>query len=213
MTDSPSSKRQLLRRQILNLRNQLRMEERTQLDRRLCRRALELPVVQNKQRFFVYCSYQSEVATGELIDQLLVMGKTVCVPLSDPATATMQAVLLTCPHTELVSGYKGIPEPASVLVPERIHPPEQIEVAFIPGSVFDHQGYRLGYGGGYYDRFLALVAPQVLRIGLAYSFQVVARIPRLAHDVPMDLLVTENEVFSWSRNTGADPGNLLPEKR
>ena len=182
------------------------------LDHRLCRRVLSLPVIQNKQGIFVYCSYRSEVATGELIDQLLARGKKVSVPLTESADASMQAVILACRQTDLIPGYKGIPEPAPAVIPGRIYPPDKIEVALIPGLVFDEQGYRLGYGGGYYDRFLALAAPQALRIGLAYSFQVVAQIPRLSHDVPMDLLVTEKKVFSWLRENFPEVNNSMPEE-
>lgn len=210
MTDLPSSQRTFLRRKILALRNQLRSEQRVQLERQFHGHILTLPAVQHKQSFFVYCSYQSEMATGTLIDHLLSRGKTVCIPCTEPTTKIMQAVTISCPHTDLVFGYKGIPELAPSLVSDRIYPPELIEVALIPGSVFDRRGYRLGYGGGYYDRFLALAAPQAMRIGLAFSFQVVARIPQLPHDVPMDVLVTEKEIFRWSRDTAPGEDYFFP---
>ncbi|MGD9948737.1 MAG: 5-formyltetrahydrofolate cyclo-ligase [Desulfobulbus sp.] len=213
MTDSSLLERTLLRRTILALRNQMPQHERAKLDSRLSKRLLTLPAIQNMQIFFVYCSYQSEVSTEVLINQLLFAGKTVCVPLTHPNTSTMDAVVLTCPKTDLIPGYKGIPEPIPSLVPEGIYSPEQLEVVLIPGSVFDLRGYRLGYGGGYYDRFLALSAPNALRIGLAYAFQVVAHIPQQPYDVPMDLLVTEKDILSWSRGSVPGADQLPPENR
>lgn len=202
MTDSFASQRKQLRRNIQALRNRLLTKERAELDCRLLERVLALPVLQVAQSFFVYCSYHSEVATGALIDQLLFMGKIVCVPLTHPSTSIMEAITIRSRQTDLAPGYRGIPEPILSLRPERIYPPDRLEVAFIPGSVFDKRGYRLGYGGGYYDRFLALAAPRTLRIGLAYSFQVIPQLPQLPHDVPMDLLVTDQESFTWSRDNG-----------
>ncbi|MDD2463343.1 MAG: 5-formyltetrahydrofolate cyclo-ligase [Desulfobulbus sp.] len=200
MSESSTSQPTELRRRILTLRNQLTLEERATLDNQLLKRLLEHPALSKKQYFFVYYSYQSEVATGALVEVLLSRGKTVCVPLTDPSTFTMQAVFISNPQKELVPGYKGIPEPIASLIPANVVSPTHLEVALIPGAVFDHRGYRLGYGGGYYDRFLALKAPQALRIGLAYSVQVVDKIANQSHDVPMDMLATEKDIFSWPRN-------------
>jgi 5-formyltetrahydrofolate cyclo-ligase len=74
--------------------------------------------------------------------------------------------------------------------------PSIIEVAVIPGTVFDRNGHRLGYGMGFYDRFLVR-APKAIRIGLAFSGQVVERLPTQAHDIHMDIIVTEEGVMVW----------------
>ena len=66
----------------------------------------------------------------------------------------------------------------------------EIELAFIPGVVFDRRGYRIGYGGGYYDRFLE-EAQDLVSVGLGYEFQVVWEVPRSKHDLPVDYLCTE----------------------
>ena len=72
--------------------------------------------------------------------------------------------------------------------------PEEIEAVLVPAVAFDGRGYRIGYGGGYYDRFLPEV-PQAARIGAAFSCQVVAEIPADSHDVPADRIVTEREII------------------
>jgi 5-formyltetrahydrofolate cyclo-ligase len=69
----------------------------------------------------------------------------------------------------------------------------------MPGSVFDLRGGRLGYGGGFYDRFLQTAAPQALRIGLAYDLQVVAAVPLQRHDQQLDYLVTETRTIRVDR--------------
>ena len=69
----------------------------------------------------------------------------------------------------------------------------------LPGSVFDRAGNRLGYGAGFYDRFLAQEAPRAIRIGLGFSLQLVERLPALAHDIPMNQLITERETLTFGR--------------
>lgn len=94
------------------------------------------------------------------------------------------------------AGYRAIPEPD----PGRTIPidPEEINVIIVPGSVFDTRGGRLGYGGGYYDRFAAAESPRALRIAIAFEVQVLDQIPLLPHDVPMHILVTEQKVRVFS---------------
>lgn len=194
-----------LRRSMLMRRRQLSVVQREGMERDLHQRLRCLQVVQDAEFFFIYCAYGSEVSTLELIDHLLAQGKTICVPLCEPTSTTLRAVRIIDPHKELLPGYKGIPEPDPQLVEERSTPATRLQVAIIPGSVFDRRGFRLGYGGGYYDRFLALEAPQALRIGLAFDVQLVDHLPEEPHDVPMDLLVTERESLSWLRPTAAAP--------
>ena len=194
-----------LRRRMLEQRGQLRVEQRSEMEGELFQRLYALPAIQKAGVFFVYCSYRSEVGTGELIDQLLHLGKTVCVPLCDPATVSMAAVRITDPRMDLLPGYKGIPEPHRQLASTQSIAATNLEVVIVPGAVFDRRGYRLGYGGGYYDRFLALEAPQALRIGLAFDLQIVDHLPDAVHDVPMDIVVTERQWLSWPR-----PASVVP---
>lgn len=137
------------------------------------------------------------------------------------------AINITNPASELAPGYCGIPEPLllsrakensglpearKTTVPlsapawqadwasdpmQKKLDPKGIEVAVLPGLAFDRRGYRLGYGGGCYDRFLSRYAPQALRVGLAFSCQLVETLPTEAHDVPLHFLVTEKEILSW----------------
>lgn len=198
MTENQGAERQLLRRQGLAARALLSPTERATLSRQIVDSVMRLPVFQEKNSVFIYCSYQSEVETWVLIRRCLAAGKTVCVPLTQPAQSRMSAVVITKPALDLIPGYKGIPEPDFTVAPLRFLSPSLIEAAVIPGAVFDRAGNRLGYGGGFYDRFLS-GASQALRIGLAFSRQVADYLPALPHDVPLDVLVTEQEVFSWPR--------------
>jgi 5-formyltetrahydrofolate cyclo-ligase len=73
--------------------------------------------------------------------------------------------------------------------------PEAVDVVVTPGLAFDRRGHRLGYGAGYYDLYLSRLAPRAVRIGVAFSIQVVDRVPAGPKDVAVDLLVTDQGSF------------------
>jgi len=195
MIDHQIQERHRIRRQLLAERDRMSLPARDDASERIVASVLSLPFFQEKQHFFIYCHFRSEVRTIPLLACCLAQGKTVSVPMSLPDEARMLAVLISDPIHDLAPGYMGIPEPLPSSVPERMQPPAAIEVAVIPGTGFDRLGHRLGYGKGYYDRFL-VQAPRAIRIGLAFSCQMVDRIPAQEHDVPMDLIITEQGVLT-----------------
>ena len=124
-----------------------------------------------------------------MIRQCLVREKIVAVPYTDVKRRALLSFMIGNPEKDLRPGYCTIPEPDPARA--TLVPPEKIDIAVIPGSVFDIYGGRLGYGGGYYDRFLVNDAPQALRIGFAFEQQLVDRVPLEPHDQPLDILITE----------------------
>ena len=208
MTDKLARERHRLRRFFLEQRDQLSMVDQEIASDQILNTFISLPLFQEKNIFFIYCQYRSEVRTIPILARCLKLGKTVSVPLSKPQQAQMEAVVISDQVRDLSPGYLGIPEPLPPLAQDRILRPSSIEVAVIPGVVFDRCGHRLGYGMGFYDRFLAQAAPQAIRIGLAFSCQLVDRIPSLPHDVPMDMVLTEQEVLSWSKSSRAKHSGL-----
>lgn len=191
--------RQQLRRRLLAERQGLAQADRRRMSNHIIHTLTALPLLQQSRTLLIYCSYRSEVDTLLLLQHCLEAGKTVCVPQTVPADSRLLAVAIDDPLTDLGPGYLGIPEPLPRLVESREVGADGLEVVVVPGVVFDRDGNRLGYGGGYYDRFLTLDAPQALRIGLAYSGQLIQTLPAQPHDVPLDLLITEHEVLSWKR--------------
>ena len=134
-----------------------------------------------EESFFVYLSFGSEVATEGIVRALLARGKKVCVPLVEGG------VMRSVPYREpLEAGAYGILQPEG-------GEETACRVALTPLLAVDGEGYRLGYGGGYYDRYFAL-HPDVLRVGLAYAGQGVERLPREKTDMPLHAVVTEKGV-------------------
>jgi 5-formyltetrahydrofolate cyclo-ligase len=161
-------------------------------------RLLELEQLQKRQSIFVYVSFRSEVATLSLIDTLIEMGKAVIVPITRIEEKRLDAIRITNRLTDLIPGYCNIPEPKDALCTTAAVAPEEIETILLPGSVFDERGGRFGYGGGYYDRFLASV-PTAARIGLAFDLQIIEKAPLQQHDELLDLVVTESRVIRGGR--------------
>ncbi|MCL2457243.1 MAG: 5-formyltetrahydrofolate cyclo-ligase [Desulfobulbus sp.] len=194
MVDLLSHERGQMRKTIVARRDRLSPADRLAKSERIAASLLTHLVLRHKKIIFIYCHFRSEVQTTLVIDHCLKQGKTVCVPVSVPEGSDMVAVTINDPACDLAPGYQGIPEPSSSLVLTRMVEPALIEAAVIPGTVFDRHGHRLGYGKGFYDRFLVR-APRAARIGLAFSCQMVDRLPALAHDIPMDMIATEEEVI------------------
>lgn len=148
---------------------------------------------------FIYVSFRSEVYTHQLIKERLNSGLEVAVPKADVVNRRLEAFLLKDWGKDLRPGAYGILEPDTQTA--SLIQPSQIDMIVIPGSVFDRQCGRQGYGGGYFDRFLSIETLQALRIGLAFSLQVLPEISMEKHDQRMDIIVTEREILRCNRNT------------
>ena len=96
---------------------------------------------------------------------------------------------------DLVSSRYGPEEPPRRKAVE----PKEIDAVVAPGLAFDRSGFRIGYGGGHFDRYLALMRPSAIRIGIAFHLQVVDEAPHGPGDVPLDFLVTERETIACGR--------------
>jgi 5-formyltetrahydrofolate cyclo-ligase len=130
-----------------------------------------------------YIPIGQEIDIAPLLQELLHKKITVVCPKTLPARALENRVLTTLNDLEI--GIKGTQHPASPQVNECTY-----DLIIVPGLAFDHQKYRLGYGGGYYDGFLA-TQPQSHKVGIFYPFQQVVEVPREAHDVCLDEILVE----------------------
>lgn len=153
-------------------------------------RLFDMPEFKRAGTIFTYINFRSEVETMALADKCLELGKRLCVPVTLTAERRLAACRLTDPEAELRPGYCRIPEPD--ISKTRLVAPQEIDIVVLPGSVFDRFGGRLGYGGGYYDRFLAQEAPHALRVGLAFDLQIVDEVPLMAHDMRLHYLLSES---------------------
>lgn len=192
---SDSDLRSCLRSLARKERDVLRRSERSRASLHIAELVCALAEVNQAKSILLYSAFRSEVETDKLCRRLLQVGKVVCLPLTRPEEKDLVPIMVQEGDFPLAPGYQGIPEPTCSA--GRVFQAEHLDIVVVPGLLFDRNGYRLGYGGGYYDRFLAQKASQALRIGLAFSCQVRDSIPVQSHDMPLDILVTEEEVLRW----------------
>ena len=147
-----------------------------------CEVLLQHPRIIDSRTILAYSALPDEVPTQALLDLLVKQGKTVILPrvISD---TDMELRRYTGRH-DLQLGAYCILEPTGELFTVY----DTIDVAIVPGMAFDAEGYRLGRGKGYYDRFLVRV-PYLYKIGLCFSWQMVDNVPHDKHDIVMDEVI------------------------
>lgn len=157
----------------------------------ISQKVLHHPAVEKAGQIMLYLSFRSEPETFPLLTVLLQKGLRVAVPLCHPLSHTMEAVLLPDPQW-LVRGAYGILEPDPVALAEgklQITNKQENDVILVPGLAFDREGYRLGYGGGYYDRYLTDY--DGVTLGLTFSDCLTEALPHEATDRRVDQVITE----------------------
>ncbi|WP_417908766.1 5-formyltetrahydrofolate cyclo-ligase [Candidatus Electronema sp. PJ] len=197
--------RNLLRQTKLAARDQLPPAHRWEKSRCIHELLTAHPAVAAAEHIFLYVHFRSEVETLSLLEHFLAVGKTVSVSRTLRKEKRLLAVPITDPARQLQPGCYGILEPTSA---QAAIEPDRLDLVLVPGSVFDQGGGRLGYGGGFYDRFLSQDAPQALRIGLSFEIQLVDQVPTEAHDQFMDILVTEEQLYDCRRIRYAQNCNI-----
>lgn len=180
--------KQELRAALKQKRAAFPTEEKKALDRAIIDRIAATDAYRNSKTLLLYAPHGSEINLLPLARLARKDGKTIAFPRCDTETNTMQFYILE-PDARLIEGTYGIHEP-----PENapLCPPDKTALCVLPGLTFDTAGGRLGYGKGYYDRFLADFTGVTL--GAVYASLVVKQVPTEAHDRPVDLLVTEHGV-------------------
>ena len=106
------------------------------------------------------------------------------------------------PDAKLVAGPMGILEPEAANGESRFAREADVSVWIVPGLAFSRFGARLGYGGGWYDRFLSKAASGAVSLGVAYPFQVVEHLPTEPHDLPLSGVVSANRAVLQSSESG-----------
>ncbi len=134
----------------------------------------------------LYSAIADEVPLDTVFEALWQRGVRTLAPKVQPGGICLAEVRGS---DDWLSGYRGILEPASGIFVET----PQVDVFAVPGLLFDRRMFRLGRGGGHYDRLLANAREDALRIGVCYADRVVDGLPTDSWDVPMHLIITENE--------------------
>jgi len=144
------------------------------------------------RNIMIYHSVEREPATPEIAKTALAMGKTVAFPYCYRGGIMNARVVGSL--SELRPAMLGIPAPqdsAPIIMPE------ELDFIIVPALTYDRTGYRLGYGGGYYDRYLCGIP--AFKAGLARSRLIVDELPKQPHDIAVDCVITEDAVMRIAR--------------
>lgn len=180
------AKRNWLRKQILGQRLSMSPEEVVSLSGQVAAHLQDFSALQVAQGVMAFASIKNEVRLMPLLESLHRQGKTIYLPRVEGLE--MQAAVFI-PDGSMARGPFGIPEPKGPAMD-----PSSIDLVLVPGLVFDEKGYRLGYGKGYYDRFLPRLRPDALTLGVCYQFQVVEEVHPHRADIPVKGLVHEKGI-------------------
>ncbi len=189
-----SDKRESIRSETLKLRENLSLSERGERSRKITSQVVEW--IQNRNKLednsiptvMVYLSMNSEVRTEKLIDCFIKQGRRIIAPEVDTENTHLIPRLLQNLETDLEKHDYGMLQPKKACP---IIPHDEIALIIVPGIAFDSKGYRLGYGKGFYDRFLP-TCHNAITIGIAFQAQIVENTFPQSWDVPVQHIFTEN---------------------
>lgn len=186
-----------LRYDYLKVRDRIEPHVRFTHSNSILSRIKQLDSYEDARILMFYLSYGSEVVTDLMINEVLADGKEVAVPvIQSPGDGIMTAVKINRLEDCYEKVY-GIRQPE--FNENDVVSKEDVDLIFVPGIVFDLNGYRIGYGKGYYDRWLE--GTDVLkRVGLAFEVQLIDKIPNGQYDLPVSKILTEKRMIEIVKN-------------
>ena len=183
-----------IRKRILIARNHLSIMERQEADRKITERILNLAAYRKADIVLGFAGYGSETDTVPLLETAIEDGKKVYCPVSRE-NGTMEFYRFRS-RKDLTEGYKKIPEPSveEERFDKKIQKKENRIFMLMPGVAFDEKRHRVGYGKGFYDRYLEVFRPECVA-AVCFECQIVEEIPMEEFDVLPDLVVTDKRVI------------------
>lgn len=177
-----------LRKLVLEKRDAVDINTRKKWDEEVFKRIINNESYINSNIIFTFVSFGSEVNTHQIISLALNDNKIIYVPKIKSKEKGIEIFRINS-LSDLKTGYLGILEPSQNC---SAADSSDIDLILMPGVAFDRQGGRLGYGAGFYDRFLTKMSKRVEKIALAYQFQVVDSVPMENSDVRIDGIITND---------------------
>ncbi|WP_446470738.1 5-formyltetrahydrofolate cyclo-ligase [Xenorhabdus stockiae] len=195
-SDSFFSLRKSIRQDIRQLRKNLSPEQQLRFALQAAERVMEHPKILQAKKIALYLSFDGELDTRPLIQQLWQQNKQVYLPVLHPFSRNHLLFLRYQPDIPLIRNQFRIEEPPLDI--RQVLPVSELDIMFIPLVAFDRSGQRLGMGGGFYDRTLAKWQQQKFYpIGLAHNFQLVDSLPSASWDIPLPEIITPEKTWRW----------------
>ncbi|WP_099189973.1 5-formyltetrahydrofolate cyclo-ligase [Tepidibacter mesophilus] len=154
---------------------------------------LKLDEIKEANTIMAYLNFNNEVKTDNIINYFLSKDQKVIVPITILNEKKLLLSQIKDIETEVSIGTYGIREPKSEFIrPVNV---KELDIVIVPAVAYDINGYRLGYGGGYYDRFLESIRDDCITIGIAFEIQLFDEIPKENHDAQLDYIITEKRII------------------
>ncbi len=185
-----------IRKKVLGERKSMPLPEVSEKSDKILEYILESDFYKNAEVIMAYIDFRNEVMTEKLIKKATSEGKRVVIPISIVETRQLVLSEIIDYDNELEPGAYGILEPKKEYIREV--DPQLVDLVLVPGVAFDRRGFRIGYGAGYYDRFLERVRPETKKVALAFDLQMVEHAHEDEHDFPVQYIVTESGVIECS---------------
>ena len=194
---SGHSPKEKLRREMRTRLRAMNPALRAETSLVICQIAANLPAVLKSRCVALFAPLPSEPDIHPLIEEAWAQGKRVVLPLmiKHGSAPELDWHEIASWDDVVVPGPLGLREPDPLRCPRVAG--AKLDCVFVPGVAFDHQGFRLGRGGGFYDSFLSLTAPTLPCIGLMLSLQKVPQVPRESHDQALRSVITEDGMTSF----------------
>jgi len=183
-----------LRRKILTLRRAQSFLEIEKKSKKIERNLFLFPLFKKAKVVLFYLALKDEVQTREMIKKSLKKGKTVLIPFVNFKEREILPSELKDYDKELIRGKWNILKPAKDFY--RPFSLNLINLIIVPGIAFDRKGNRIGFGKGFYDRFLGKLSSKINLISLAFELQLVGAVPTQSYDIPMNYIITEKEIIN-----------------
>jgi len=182
-----------IRKMLLDRRNDFSKEEVVERSRIIKRKLLKLPEFREAKKIMIYLHFGNEVKTSGIIKECILQGKEVFIPIND--FEKNEFYISKFPGYDNLERDKfGIPSPKKELI--KAEDPSKLDMIIAPGVAFDLEGNRIGFGRGFFDKFISSLEEKVLVIGLCFDFQLLDSIPADKNDIPMNEIITEKRLIS-----------------
>ena len=182
------------RKKVISLRKEKSLDFIKKNSDIITDKLLQMDCVKKAHTIMLYLDFNNEVATDNLINDLISQGKIV----TSPITLKEERKLIPSQITDLKNGIQygayNIREPKPECSPSVN--PKDLDLVIVPAVAFDENCFRLGYGGGFYDRFLENLREDAVTIGIAFEIQIFENVPKEPHDAQLDYIVTESRILT-----------------
>ncbi|WP_353684242.1 5-formyltetrahydrofolate cyclo-ligase [Thermodesulfovibrio sp. 3907-1M] len=176
-----------VRKKMLELRNKIPQDLKTRKDEKIALKFIEFLKERHIKSVLLYASFGSEVDTWRIFEYCKKLSIKTAFP---KVKEKILEIYWVKERSELTKGYKSILEPCNAQKAQL----EDVEVIAVPGLAFDKNCFRIGYGGGFYDKLLC--RKKGIAAGLAYEEQIIDKLPVELHDVKVDLIITDERVIN-----------------